>query len=61
MTKRLNHPYAIVSRHGEIVDLLTEPVPAGQGWGHDRELVELANPHRIGDRIDYDKHGRERS
>lgn len=51
--------YAIVTASGEIVSLHAEPVPAGQGWGHDHELVELVRPHRIGDRIEWDARGRE--
>lgn len=51
--------YAIVNRRGEIISLHDAPVPAGQGWGHDHELVELVRPHRVGDRLDYDARGRE--
>ena len=51
--------YAIVTRRGEIVSLHADPIPAGHGWGFDRELVELTRPHRVGDVIDWDAHGRE--
>lgn len=54
-------PYAIVTAQGIIVSLHTDPVPAGQGWGFDRELVELRRPHVIGDSIEWDAHGRETS
>lgn len=51
--------YAIVDRHGVIISLHDEYVPAGEGWGHDTELVELSRPHAVGDRIEYDASGRE--
>lgn len=59
MTTTTDRPYAIVDAHGTIVSLHDAPVPSGEGWGFDRELVELRRPHAIGDRIDYDQHGRE--
>ena len=49
--------YAIVDKHGMIVSLHTERLPAGQGWGYDRELVELRQPHAEGDCIDWDARG----
>ena len=49
--------YAIVLGDGTIVSIHEEPIRAGAGWGHDRELVELTREHRIGDRIDWDRHG----
>lgn len=49
--------YAIVTAAGVIVSLHDEPVPAGQGWGHDRELVELTQPHKIGDTIEWNAKG----
>lgn len=58
-TKTQTAAYAIVNRQGEIVSLHTEPVPAGEGWGHDHELVELSRQHRVGDRIEWDARGRE--
>ena len=51
--------YAIITAHGLILSLHDEPVPAGQGWGHDRELVALIRRHRIGDTIAWDARGRE--
>lgn len=51
--------YAIVDAHGVIVSLHTRWVSAGAGWGFDRELVELRYPHRVGDTVEYDRHGRE--
>ncbi len=59
MQDRGTDTYAIINSKGEIVSLHDEPVPAGQGWGHDHELVELAQPHTVGDRIDWDARGRE--
>jgi hypothetical protein len=52
-------PYAIIDAHGVILSLHADPVPAGLGWGFDRELVELRLPHHIGDTIQWDAHGRE--
>lgn len=49
--------YAIVTAQGVIVSMHDEPVPAGEGWGHDHELVELTRPHRVGDRIEWDARG----
>lgn len=49
--------YAIVTADGIIESLHDQPVPAGEGWGFDRELVELTRAHRIGDHIEYDEHG----
>lgn len=57
MTTTTAYYYAIVDRRGIIVSLHDAPVPAGAGWGHDHELIELVQPHEVGDRIDYDEHG----
>ena len=54
-----DYGYAIVTARGEIVSLHAAAVPAGAGWGFDRELVALARPHRIGDRIEWDARGTE--
>lgn len=51
--------YAIIDATGTIVSLHDEPVPAGEGWGSDRELVALIQPHQIGDRIEWDSRGNE--
>lgn len=59
MTTTADRRYAIVDKDGAIISLHAEPVPPGVGWGFDRELVELRRRHAIGDRIDYDRHGRE--
>lgn len=40
--------YAIIDAKGTIISLHSEPVPPGEGWGFDRELlVELTRPHVI--------------
>ena len=51
--------YAIVDADGTILSLHPDPVPAGEGWGFDRELIELRATHAVGDRVEYDEHGRE--
>ena len=61
MTRQTTTPYAyaIIDANGVILSLHREAIPAGDGWGFDRELVELVAAHRVGDTIDWDAKGRE--